>query len=756
MSNFLRLVGGLLAALPLLLSAPALADPPARVGRLAHIEEPVEFRLTRDDPAGPATPNWPISSGAILETGASGRAEVWVDSTAFRLGRDSQVEFTTIDDQLVVLELSGGSLAISIMEAEQAGDLQLRLPDGTIRFAAAGRYRLDVGPERSEVTTLAGLASIEHTGGRAQLAAGSKATLFADGGLRIGASDRPDGFDRWVAERENATQAPLARRHVSPYMTGYQDLDGYGDWNAHDEYGSVWYPRAVADDWAPYRFGRWAWVAPWGWTWIDAAPWGFAPFHYGRWVQVHGRWAWVPGQRTVRPVYAPALVAWIGDPGWSVSFSFGLAPAVGWFPLAPREVYVPSYRHSPTYIRRVNVTHVHNVTIIDRAARSRGDARFAHRSSPQAVTVMPASQLRQGRAITGREFRRVDRQDLGRAPVVGAASSREWLAPAPEARRPRPADGREWSGRNERRAAEIPAGNRLDDRAPRRFGAEAPSAAPATVLPQAAPPSRRELREPPAVERALPPSGADGRRERSESRRGERDDSRNTAPSGFGQPPVVPAETVQRPPALQSVPPAVRQPPSQERVGERPEADNRRERSESRRGERDDFRNAAPPGFGQPLAVPAETVQRPPALQSVPPTVRQPPSLERAGERPEADNRRERPENRRGERDATRQERSFSREVPAPVGRQPEAAPAARSGPPALMLPVPNQPRETREAPRAQPAFVDRAPARRSEEVRPAAPAMRLPEAAAPPAGREQRGDRGGDRGERGERGGGR
>lgn len=434
---FLRYLGVLFAALTFFVPTLALADPPARVGRLAYLQDRVWFAAGRDEARQPATANWPISSGAVVQTGEHGRAEIWIDSTALRLAADSQLDFTRVDDQQIVIELVAGRLALSIMEGEQAADLILRIPGADFRFLAAGRYRLDVEDGRIELTTLAGMASIEHADGRLQLAAGNKAVLFADGTLRVAGADRADAFDHWVGERENLTLASQTRRHVSPYMTGYQDLDGYGDWQAHDEYGSVWYPRAVAVDWAPYRFGRWAWVAPWGWTWIDAAPWGFAPFHYGRWLQIRGRWAWVPGRRLERPVYAPALVAWIGNPGWSVSFSFGAAPAVGWFPLAPREVYVPHYRYSPTYIRRLNVTHVHNVTVIERAARGERHERYTHRDSPQAVTVVPVSQLREGRSISRQEFRRVERHDLGRAPVAAVSPAKEWLAPASEARRPR-------------------------------------------------------------------------------------------------------------------------------------------------------------------------------------------------------------------------------------------------------------------------------------------------------------------------------
>jgi hypothetical protein len=113
----------------------------------------------------------------------------------------------------------------------------------------------------------------------------------------------------------------------------------------------------VAPDWAPYRYGRWVWSRPWGWTWVDDAPWGFAPFHYGRWVHYRQRWCWVPGRYEARPVYAPALVAWVGGGSVSVGISIGSRsdyPRYGWFPLAPREVYRPGYAHSPSYARRIN------------------------------------------------------------------------------------------------------------------------------------------------------------------------------------------------------------------------------------------------------------------------------------------------------------------------------------------------------------------------------------------------------------------
>lgn len=435
----------ILLALTMAVALPALAqsDPPARVGRLAHIENQVDFRVDRGDQGGPATLNWPISSGAVLETGQRGRAEVWIGSTAYRLADDSEVEFPVVDDARVDVRVSGGSLAVSILDRDQVDDVVIATPDGNVRFLTPGRYRIDVFADRSELSVQAGRAVFDDGQRATPVAAGQKVSHWSDGNEQLDADRSNDAFDRWVANRENVTLASQSRRHVSPHMTGYQDLDAYGDWQTAPDYGSVWYPRAVADDWAPYRYGRWAWVAPWGWTWIDQAPWGFAPFHYGRWAIIHGRWGWIPGRLVARPVYAPALVAWIGNPGWSVSFSFGAAPAVGWFPLAPREVYVPAHRHSPNYVRQLNVAYVRDVSVIDRAVHGGPQVPFAHHRLPRAVTVVPANMVREGRSITAREIRRPDRPELGRAPLARQAPSADWLAPAQGAVRPRNDERRE-------------------------------------------------------------------------------------------------------------------------------------------------------------------------------------------------------------------------------------------------------------------------------------------------------------------------
>ncbi|KXB29700.1 hypothetical protein AT959_17370 [Dechloromonas denitrificans] len=456
----------ILAWLAVFGTALAQADPPARVGRLALVENEVNFRVDRSDAGGPASINWPISSGAEVDTERRGRAEIWIGATAFRLAGSSELRFPVVDDRQISAQLLRGTLTVSILEREQSDEVTVQTPEGRVSFAGPGRYRIDVQGDHSELTSQAGRASFDDGERRQLVEAGEKASFYGGGRMQIENYEGPDAFDRWVAARENAALAKAGPRHVSPAMTGYQDLDAYGDWQSQPDYGAVWYPRAVADDWAPYRFGRWVWIAPWGWTWVDRAPWGFAPFHYGRWVQVRGRWGWVPGSYVARPVYAPALVAWIGNPGWSVSFSFGSAPAVGWFPLAPREVYIPGFRASPTYVRQINVTHIHDVTIIDRAVRNGPPRAYAYRDQPRAVTVVPARNFREGRPITPRELGRHDQRELARAPQARAVPDSTWLPrPTHEERREVPG-GRANEGRPSRDGAPLmrpPANERLPD-----------------------------------------------------------------------------------------------------------------------------------------------------------------------------------------------------------------------------------------------------------------------------------------------------
>jgi hypothetical protein len=209
-----------------------------------------------------------------------------------------------------------------------------------------------------------------------------------------------DGFDQWCATRDRREASIVSARYVPREMIGYEDLDEYGAWRNIPPYGWVWMPTGVAAGWAPYRFGHWAWVEPWGWTWVDDAPWGFAPFHYGRWAFVAGGWVWAPGRVVVgvRPVYAPALVAFVGGPRFSVAVGIGGGVGVAaWFPLGPGEVYRPAYHVSEVYVRNVNIVHVTNVNVINNVNVTR--VTYVNQNVAGAVTVVPHTAFAGGRPV---------------------------------------------------------------------------------------------------------------------------------------------------------------------------------------------------------------------------------------------------------------------------------------------------------------------------------------------------------------------
>src|SRR5689334_21000785 len=303
-----------------------------------------------------------MTTGDKLWADADSRAELRLGSAAIRLNGNTGFSFLNLDDRTVQIQLSAGTLSIRVRRLERDEIFEVDTPNQAFSILRPGRYRLEASEDGTGtlVTVMDGKG--ESSAGDRSYTVESRERasltgtdfLSADIG-RIDRRDRDD-FDEWCEERDERQEHSRSVRYVSPEMVGYEDLDENGIWRRDPEYGEVWVPTAVPVDWAPYHYGHWAWIAPWGWTWVDDASWGYAPFHYGRWAYARGSWCWVPGPISVAPVYAPALVAFVGGANFAIGISAGGGAAVGWFPLGPREVYVPAYRSTPEYVTRVNVT----------------------------------------------------------------------------------------------------------------------------------------------------------------------------------------------------------------------------------------------------------------------------------------------------------------------------------------------------------------------------------------------------------------
>lgn len=362
----LRVWFWLQALLLLALVAPAWADPPTRVLRVAEVSGEAWWFDPEQREWQPLMRNQSLAEGDRVRVDTQARVGLRVGASALWLNELSQLEILRLDDDRMDLALDQGALAMRWVGAEAAREAQVRTREGRFLFEQPGAYRIDQTGRASRAQAFEGRMRFEGRGnGDAPLwlDAPEQAELWWEGGPRAERSRmvRHDAFGQWLVSeaafgRGERDSNRIAYRYVSPELTGADELDRHGGWESSSEYGAVWIPTRVEVGWAPYRHGRWSWSRHWGWTWVDDLPWGYATSHFGRWVFWRNRWCWSPGHRVPRPVFAPALVAWVGSGGVSVGVQIGSrwVPPVAWVPLAPREVYVPWYRHSPDYWRRFN------------------------------------------------------------------------------------------------------------------------------------------------------------------------------------------------------------------------------------------------------------------------------------------------------------------------------------------------------------------------------------------------------------------
>lgn len=401
----------------------ASMDPPGRVARLNLTEGAVSFAPadTGGNAWTPAVLNRPLTSGDRLWTGPRARSELHVGSTAVRMSEQTSLDFLALDDSVTQLRLAQGTVQLHVRTLFEGQRLEIDTPNLAFVISQPGNYRLDVNPARNTTRVVAqsGGGVIYGDNGTA-LNLGSQQQGNFSGTQLSPAEPGPavqDSFDAWAANRDRLEDQSVSARYVPRETIGYQQLDSYGDWLQDPSYGAVWLPRALPVNWAPYRAGHWSWISPWGWTWVDDAPWGFAPFHYGRWAQIGPRWAWVPGQLPQRPVYAPALVAFVGGSSGGVNWNIAIGsggtprPGVGWFPLAPGEAFRPAYRASPRYITQVN-----NNIVVNNSVNMSNNYRYQRQ--PAAVTAVSRDDFVHGRLTPG-SIRPLSAADLGRAPLIG-------------------------------------------------------------------------------------------------------------------------------------------------------------------------------------------------------------------------------------------------------------------------------------------------------------------------------------------------
>ena len=449
----------------------ASGDPPAIAGRLSYAEGTVSFHAADQNEWSQATVNYPVTSGDAFWTEPGAKSEVQVGGAEIRMDQSTEMDVTELDDKATAIDVSQGVVNVHIHEVPPSGSIEINTPTGTAELTQPGTYHIDAGHPIGDqpsgtllATTLEGQMELRGPQSSVDVPAGEMAILSGNPPAFNLQEANATPLDDWALMREKREVASQAPRYVSPQMTGYEDLNTNGQWATESDYGPVWYPTTVVADWAPYRYGHWAFVAPWGWTWVDEAPWGFAPFHYGRWAYIHDRWGWCPGEVVERPVYAPALVAFVGGGGWGVSI--GIGGPVGWVPLGPHEVFHPYYRTSLGYARDINRGHVDRTVINNITINNYRTVNTTALANRHAATVVSSDTFTHGQAVH-RGMVSVSQSQLEHAPAMTSVSH---LQPAAEAR----AGGRTLSpaARSEipqrvqndaARESTVPAHNRMEE-----------------------------------------------------------------------------------------------------------------------------------------------------------------------------------------------------------------------------------------------------------------------------------------------------
>ncbi len=418
-------------------------DPPSRVARLAYAQGSVSFQPAGTEDWVTAGLNRPITTGDKLWSDNDGRTELQLDGSLVRLSNNTGMSFLNLGDNITQIQLTAGTLLVRVRRLDQYETYEIDTPNLAFSVLRPGVYRINVDESGDSTAIRIRSGEGEVTGGGAAYTLHANDSEVFSGTDQLsaeadGSGDNEDQFDTWATSRDRRYDNSASSRYVSSDVVGYQDLDDNGSWRRTPDNGDVWFPRTTEAGWAPYHSGHWDYIEPWGYTWIDDEPWGFAPFHYGRWVNYEGSWGWVPaaprsqGAEYVRPVYAPALVAWVGGPHFAIGIgvggggdSYGSGVDVGWFPLGPREVYVPSYPVSRNYVNNVNVSNTtvnttvvnnyYNTTVVQKNV-SVTNVKYVNQGVPGAVTATTPQAFTSAQPVAKNAVK-VDPREVASAPV---------------------------------------------------------------------------------------------------------------------------------------------------------------------------------------------------------------------------------------------------------------------------------------------------------------------------------------------------
>jgi Family of unknown function (DUF6600) len=395
-------------------------DPPTRVARISYSEGSVSLQPGGAGDWAAAPKNRPVTVGDKLWSDKDSRLELQAGQANIHVGSMTAISFLNLDQNIIQIRVPEGAINFRVRELREGDVYEVDTPNAAFVVKEAGAFRVDVSEagDGTRVTAIRGSGEVT-AGGKTYTVHASERAEFngTDDNIQYEAHGAapPDGLDRWANDRDLREDDSVSAKYVSRDTVGYSDLDNNGTWNQEADYGPVWYPNDVAPGWAPYSDGAWNWVGPWGWTWVGYEPWGFAPYHYGRWNYFGGRWGWCPGIYGGYPIYGPAFVGFLGG---GFGFGFGFGGGIGWFPLGFGEPFHPWYHAGGRYINNINIhnTVIHNTSVINNSR----NFNYAYAHNVNAVTAASRSTFVNGQAVN-RGAAHITEASLRGAPVSNTA-----------------------------------------------------------------------------------------------------------------------------------------------------------------------------------------------------------------------------------------------------------------------------------------------------------------------------------------------
>lgn len=297
-------------------------EAPERYAMVRALEGDV--RIRKGDLDESLSRGTPIAEGDVVESRGRGVLQLG-DGTRIAFGGATRFTVAALftdqkGEKQVLLRLDYGRLRV-LLGGQADARFRVDTPSGTATCFDKGSFTVEA--ERDKVVRLkvhTGRVTFANDRDEARITAGERLTVYSpqDGLDRVRGFNTYDGddFDRW-SERAMVIRRGESWDRVPSEIRYYaDDLDGHGRWVQSSEFGWVWQPNGVAEDWRPYYEGRWA---PYGggMTWVSDEPWAYVAYHHGRWHWSLGvGWFWIPGIN-----YSPAWVAWNYTPGY-----YGWAP----------------------------------------------------------------------------------------------------------------------------------------------------------------------------------------------------------------------------------------------------------------------------------------------------------------------------------------------------------------------------------------------------------------------------------------------